>query len=211
MPEVLIAILAVSFFTLFFIAFPIFIYRNNNISVPKKTQWKISDKEILLMISKQKNGYLSPVQLANNSDLTKSEAKKRLFALLYKRVITNKYSGMKQFFKIKEEIDSRPGPKLSNNPYITTDDLFVLFEHHNYELTLHKVCIDTGLPVNVIYKELQRFVKEKIIIKISDRFFNTSYILNEPYNSNPKKRVESEDFLDLDLSKIYQKEVRPNR
>jgi len=160
------------------------------------------------MMSQQRSGYLSPEQLAKGSGLSKGYAKKRLFALLHKRVITNRFSGMKQFFKLKEEIDNRPGPKLSNNPFITTDDLFLLFAHHNYELTIHKICIDTGLPVNVIYKELERFVKEKVIVKISDRFFNTSYILREPYSSNPEKEVDSEDFLNLDLSKIYQKETR---
>ena len=192
---------------MFFIAFPIFLYRNNHIKVPRETQWQISDKDILLMMSKQRNGYLTSDQLAKSSELSKGDAKKRLYGLLHKRVITNKYSGMKQFFKLKEEIDDRPGPKLSNNPFITTDDLFILFAHHKYELSIHKICIDTGLPVNVIYKELQRFITEKIIIKISDRFFNTSYILNEPYCSNPDKNIDTEGFLDLDLSKIYQKEI----
>jgi hypothetical protein len=208
MPGFVIAIIAISFITMFFVAFPILLYRNNHIKVPRETQWQISDKEILLMMSQQRSGYLSPEQLAKGSGLSKGDAKKRLFALLHKRVITNKYSGMRQFFKLKEEIDGRSGPRLSNNPFITTDDLFLLFAHHNYELTIHKICIDTGLPVNVIYKELERFVKEKVIVKISDRFFNTSYILREPYSSNPEKDVASEDFLDLDLSKIYQKETR---
>ncbi len=208
MPEILITILAIVSFAVLFVAFPILLYRNNHIKVPRVTQWQISDKEILLMMSQQRSGYLSPEQLAKGSGLSKGYAKKRLFALLHKRVITNRFSGMKQFFKLKEEIDNRPGPKLSNNPFITTDDLFLLFAHHNYELTIHKICIDTGLPVNVIYKELERFVKEKVIVKISDRFFNTSYILREPYSSNPEKEVDSEDFLNLDLSKIYQKETR---
>ena len=180
---------------------------NNSVKVPRDTQWQLSDKEILILISKQNNGYLTAEQLAEASELSKASAKKRLYNLLYKKVITSKTTGIKAYFKLNEEIDLRQGPQLSHNPFITTDDLFVLFKHHNYELTLHKICIDTGLPVNVIYKELKRFVKEKIIVKLYDSFGKTSYILKEPYDSNPDKPIESEDFLDLDLSKIYHKET----
>jgi len=203
---ILIAVLTVCI--LLFIFLPIAIYRNNNIKVPRETQWKVSDKDILLIMSKQRNGYLSPDDLARITDLTKSEAKKRLFSMVYKRAISFKQSGLKYYFHLKEEVDSRQAPQLSNNPYITTADLMLLFKHHNFELTLQKICIDTGLPINVIYKELQRFIKEKVIVKLSDRFFNVSYILKEPYNSNPEKRIDTEDILNLDLSKIYQKEMR---
>lgn len=212
MPIALIVILSTLVFSLFFIALPIFLYQKSYVKLPKETQWKISDKEILMLINQQANGYLTPKDLEAQSSLTLSESKSRLNNLLYKKAITSKYTGMgKRYLKLIEPIDERPAPLLSSNPYITTSDLLILFERHNYELSLQKICIDTGLPVNVIIKELNCFAKEKIIIKLYDQYANTTYILSDAYKDKPESLKSKSSVLDLDLSKIYMKEVKGKR
>ncbi|MBT8231912.1 MAG: hypothetical protein KJN84_04760 [Bacteroidia bacterium] len=191
------------------IVLPLVIYSKNYHKAPLETQWKISDKELLLLFDEQIDGYLTVKTLVSLTKLTESEAKKRLHNLSYTQTITSRYTSWgNTHFTLKEKNDLRPSPKLSSNPFITTEDLFLLFKHHNYELTLQKICLNTGLPINVIVKEMKRFIKEKIVVKLVDRWFNSSYVLSEPYRSRGIEEVKNEDFLDLDLSKIYKKEMK---
>ena len=210
--EVLGAIIAVVGLLTLMVALPIILYNHSYKEVPKKTQWKISDKDLLLLINQQPDRFITPHLLAEQSELTLKEAKNRLNSLLVYRVLdVASTPGLKRYFNLREDLDLRHPPKLSDNPFLTKEDIMTLFKHHNFRLSLQQICIDTGLPVAVIAEELKRFVKEKIVVMVRDRFFKTTYLLKEPFRSEPESPLEDEEGFNLDLSKIYQKETLKNK
>ena len=206
--EVLAAVLGVTTFLLLIVVLPIYLVQYSFTKAPQKTHWKITDKEILRLIDSQPDKIMTAKKLSALSDLTKSEAGGRLRALSHFKAIrgmtTNKLTTV---YTLKEEVDPSETPLLSPEPFITKNDLLKLFKHYKHQLSMHKLIWATNLPAGVIMKELRRFIKDKLIYSASKDMYTSIFLLNEPYLSKPVE--EEEDFnIDLDLSRIYEKEIK---
>lgn len=174
----------------------------------EQTQHIISDKELLELIQNQPDGLISTKQLMKATGLKKSTANNRISLLSQFNMLRTFYSGLTGYYGLKEPILDLAPPQLSNQPFLTVDDLLLLFKRHSGKLTLQKICIDTNLPVNVIIRELDYFVKEKMVKKLVSMDANgvahsRIYVLEEPYRSNPDIFMEKEAVLNLELEKIY--------
>ncbi len=180
------------------------------------TQNMINDRDLLLMIAKEPDGMMTAQRLADHSGLTKKEANARLYYFYTNGLLKYHYSGLgtKGYYSLKtvpediELIDS------SGKPYLTVQDILLLFKYHDYRLTAQQIIMSTGLPLSVINKELKYFKKEKIVelVYTADPtgmgITAQTYLLAEPYRSNPDKFMEQEETFNLELKKIYAKEYR---
>lgn len=180
------------------------------------TQRKLTDRELFYLIDEQPDGIMTSERLAQSSALTHKEAKSRL-AYLYRNGVFEVHQGgfLKQHYSLREEVDKRPAPEISNEPFLTVEDILTLFKFHEYKLSFQKICISTGLPVSVIKEELDYFIKQKIISQIYSVVIpgvqpNRIFLLEEPYRSNTDKFLEKEQEINLELQKIYMKETKEN-
>ncbi len=179
----------------------------------ENSQKYLTDKELLLMIDAEPDKMITKKQLARKSELTQSESSKRLSYLMMQGVLTASYDKrFNYFYSLKEKIDHREPPQLSEKPFLTVDDVIKLFQHFDYKLTIQKICIASGLPVSVIKREMKYFEKEKVVktlYKTSADGMSTSsfFVLQEPYRTNPEQFLEDGMRMDLDLEKLYEKEI----
>ena len=179
-----------------------------------ETQSYFTDREILLLISEQPDGMMTAKRLSENSTLTVKQAKTRLSYLMQQGILKVAYDNkFKYHYSLREEIDERPQLDLSDEPFLTVEDILLLFKHHDFKLTYQKACISTGLPVSIIKREFNYFIKQKIMNKVSSSSLDGSYtkylfLLEEPYRSDPDKFLEREKEMNLELQKIYVKEMR---
>jgi len=86
-----------------------------------------------------------------------------------------------------------------------------LFIHHKHKLTLQQICIDTGLPIVVIKREMKYFIKEKIVKMLhsynQNGTMNRTYILEEPYHSNPDIFLEKQEEINFELEELLEEEI----
>jgi hypothetical protein len=180
------------------------------------TQRQLTDRELLRLIAAQPDGIMTAERLALQSGLNKKQAKSRLTYLQMQGMFDVHHSNwMKGHYSLKEPLDDRPLESLSEEPFLTVEDILLLFKHHDYQLTYQKLCMSTGLPISVIKEELQYFIKEKIITKVQKAdplgmYHSLMFLLEEPYRSNTDKFLEREHEINLELEKIYIKEIRKN-
>lgn len=190
--------------TLFFVMISMWIKSYN--SIKESSQIKITDKELILLIENQPDGFVSKAFLIKNTPLDKKEVNIRLQELSYKGIVKYAYSNkFKYYYSLKESGADHKTAELSDVPFLTIEDLFELFELHDNRLTLQKVCLSTGLPLSIIDEQLKYFIKEDIILKLSN-YENTvaQYILSEKYKKKGLDKLE-ENEINLDLSKIVEK------
>jgi len=192
------------------------VYSIQSYSKPDESHLHISDKELLLLISEQRDGLLSIKNATSLTGLTKAQLKKRFYIFQMKAIVNIGYTNsFKYYYSLKQPITKGPFPLLSSDPFLTIADLMALFKHFDYRLSLQDLCISTGLPVNVIANEMKHFLKEKIVAELNhssaDGMSSSKfYILTDAYRDNPEKYIENQEAINLDLSKIY-KEVKNNR
>lgn len=178
------------------------------------TQGLLTDQELIRLIAEQPDGIMTADRLVELSDLTKKQAKSRLAYLQMQGMfVVHHGSWMKGHYALKEPLVEEQIEGISKEPFLTVEDMLLLFKHHDYKLTYQKICMSTGLPVSVIKEELGYFIKEKIISKVqkTDSMGMHStfmFLLEEPYRSNTNKFLEREKEMNLELEKIYIKELR---
>ena len=179
------------------------------------SQTHLTDKELFLLIQEQPDGIMTSERLAQTSGLTLKQAKSRL-SYLSRNGLFNLHQGgfLKSHYSLKEKVDDGPSPKISDEPFLTVEDILLLFKHHDYKLTYQKICMSTGLPVSVIKEELEYFKKQKIISSVYSTAITPGvqptrlFLLEEPYRSSTDKFLEREQEMNLELKKIYLKETR---
>jgi len=182
---------------------------NRQIKHVGNTQHKLTDKDLLLSFAAEPDGFLTAKRLMDKTSLTKSEAKFRITYLTYLGFIKTSYSNsFKAVHSLKEKIDQRDIPPLSNKPFLTVEDILKLFKTYDYSLSLQNMCIATGLPLSVIKKEMKYFEKEKIIEAFVEYTADGAgskkfWTLKEPYRSDPEQFLELESKMNLDLEKLY--------
>lgn len=186
-------------------------YRRRN-KKSAETQHIITDREILRLIQAQPDRMISTDQLANATELTKSQAKARLFLLGDFGVLKGHYgNNFKGYFSLSEPIDERPAPALSPEPFLTVEDILTLFKFFNFRLTPQQLVMATGLPVTILKREMKYFQKQKILQTLvqtnpSGVVGSQSFVLMEPYRSNPERFLEQQLDMNRQMETILRKE-----
>ena len=176
-------------------------------------QHLITDKELLETIARQPGGIASIKQLAEITPLTKKQVRFRMIYFMGQGVVKQSHDAkMSAYYSLAAPIDERPAPPLSDKPFLTVEDILTLFKHHDHKLTLQKICMNTGLPIVVIKREMKYFIKEKIVKMLYTYNENGSatsktYILEEPYRSDPDIFLEKQDEIDMELEELMKEEI----
>ena len=177
---------------------------------PDASHTKISDRDLLELIAKEKDGLLNVERVMKLTKLTKAEAKKRFAILRQKGLVKVSTSGggMRYYYSLMQPLSEGPYPSLSSDPFLTLGDLMALFKHFDYRLSIQDICLATNLPVAVITTEMKHFIKENIVEKLFQMMpdgmnSKTFYILKGEYRNDPEKYLEMEEEINLDLSKLY--------
>jgi len=208
-----VAILLMTFFMpICMLIFFIFSYRKN-VKEIEYDQHLITDKELLETIARQPGGIVSVKQLTEITPLTKQQARFRLIYFQGQGLLKQSHdSRMKAHYSLASPIDERPTPPLSDKPFLTVEDILTLFKHHDHKLTLQKICMSTGLPIVVIKRELKYFTKEKIIKMLytyneNGTATSKTYILEEPYRSEPDIFLEKQEEIDFELEELLEEDI----
>jgi hypothetical protein len=113
----------------------------------------------------------------------------------------------RHFFGTRDPIEEVPEFKLSNDPFLTVEDLLQIFEAYDYKVTAQEMIIATGLPLAVLKRELKYFEAQKIIQRLQRTDSNGMvmkrfYVLQDPYRSDPDRFRDQADRLDLEMREI---------
>lgn len=211
MPLAKIIVLSVLFiFVGLLIGFAIAYTRKSNRAV-KDSQVDVSDKELIEFFNSQPDKIVDNKALMNEFGLTKFEAGSRLRHLLTHGLLKmmSSRNGMKRYYTLQKPIEKSYDLELTDDPFITVEDLLLIFKHYDYQVTLQEICLCSGLPIKVILEEMKYFEKEKVIkCLLASQNGGLShqkvYTLCEPYRSNP------DQFLNLKEANFELKEIYNN-
>ena len=201
---IIIGLFVVSALLLLFVVWMYYYQQSSN----SQTQRHISDKDLLLMLHNEPDQLLSPHQLADKTELTLTEARARLNALFSYGILQRSYNSRgRHFFGTRDPVIDPPDLELSNDPFLTVEDLLQIFEAYDYKVTAQQMILTTGLPLAVLKRELKYFEKEKIIQKLQRTDSNGTvmqrfYVLQDPYRSDPDRFREKADRLNLEMREI---------
>ena len=190
----------------------VYLYNRGRSKKSAETQRFITDREILRLIEAQPDGMLSGEQLAEKTELTKSQAKVRLALLREFGALNSHYtSGFRYYYSLTGPIDARPAPALSSEPFLTVEDILTLFKHFNYRITPQQLIMATGLPVTIIKREMKYFQKQKVLQSLTQVSHAggvgaRSFVLVEPYRSAPERFLEQQLDLNRKMETILRKE-----
>ena len=175
-------------------------------------QAKISDRDLLILFDEQPDGLLTQDRIMDLTGLTRGEARSRIQFLTMNKVLRTSYTNrLKYYYSLAKPLDKREAPILSEKPFLTVADILTLFKHFDYRMSLQDICIATGLPMNVILREMKYFEKERVValihttVNIHTGETVKDYILNEPYRGDPDRFMDLELQADPLLEKIYEK------
>lgn len=184
-------------------------YRRQN-KIGRQTQRIITDKQILELIHQQPDGFLSTRQLAEKSGLTRAEAKSRMLQLRTFGAVKVFFApGSKAYYSLTGPVDDRPTPTLSDAPFLTVEDILKLFRHFDMRLTPQQLIMATGLPLDIIKREMKYFAGQKILQRLSlasTAASGVTYILQDPYRSNPDQFLEQQLDLNREVESILRRE-----
>ena len=209
-PHQIIILTSLIVFVVALIFFAIAYTRKSN-KVVRNSQEIVSDKDLLIFMNSQPDKMVDYKLLMKEFGLSKFEANGRLRHFLYNgllRILRTK-NGMKAYYTLANPIEHSYELKLTDDPFMTIEDLMMIFKHYDYQVTLQQFCLSTGLPVKVILEEMKYFEKEKVVKCLytsNDGGFSHKrvYALCEPYRSNPDNYLNLRDA-NFELKEIYQK------
>ncbi len=174
----------------------------------RKTQRHLSDRDLLRMLRDEPDQLLSPHQLRDKTEMTLNESRTRLSALMsYGILQRSSNSKGRHFYGTREPVNEPPELALSPDPFLTVEDLLQIFEAYDYKVTAQQMIMATGLPLDVLKRELKYFEDQKIVQKLkrtdaqgmtTKRFF----VLQDPYRSDPERFRSQADKLDLEMREI---------
>ncbi|PHN07136.1 hypothetical protein [Flavilitoribacter nigricans] len=190
----------------------IWLYNRNRARKSAETQNLIQDREILRFIGSQPDGLISIDQLVEHSKMTRSQARVRLNLLREFGVLEPHYAaGFRAYYSLAGPLDERPAPKLSPEPFLTVEDMLTLFKHFDFRITPQQLIMSTGLPVTILRREMKYFQKQGILQSLTPygqigTAESRSYVLMEPYRSNPERFLDQRLDLDRQMESILRKE-----
>lgn len=186
------------------------IYYQRQNKIGRQTQRIITDKQILELIHQQPDGFLSTRQLAEKSGLTRAEAKSRMVQLRTFGAVKVFFApGSKAYYSLTGPVDDRPPPTLSAAPFLTVEDILKLFRHFDMRLTPQQLILATGLPLSIIKREMKYFAGQKILQRLSvasTMASGVTYILQDPYRSDPDQFLEQQLDLNREMETILRRE-----
>lgn len=207
---IVIAILTATAIAIALILFYSFRKVRPNVKDIEFDQHLMTDKELIGIIGNQPGGIASVKQLADITPLSLKQLTTRLTYFYYQGIVKNQVDArLKGHYSLLAPIDDRTAPELSDKPFLSVEDVLTLFKHHNHQLTLQDICMDTGLPITIINRELKYFIKEKIINVVREYGTrNKMYVLKEPYRSNPDIFLKKQEEIDFELEEILEPKLR---
>ncbi len=204
------AITTIVLLLLFFVVFPLLfvaiqaVYKSR---VRKSTQRTISDPDLLRLIHNEPDQMVSPHILSAKTDLSLNAARSRLGELMNYGIFNRNVGGSRYYYSLKEPLPEDKNLPLSSDPFLTVEDLLVIFEAYNGRVSAQDLIMATGLPLGILKREMKHFQKQGIVRAmrgysqngfVMQRFF----ILEEPYRSNPDRFRAKAEKLDLEMKKI---------
>lgn len=186
-----------------------FYYRGKKQNVD--TQRIITDLELLRLFEKQPGGLLSPEMVAEKTGLSKGEASSRLSSLSTGGLLSmgTNATGMKAYFELAAPLETVEGIKLSDEPFLTLEDLQQIFVAYDYKVSPHDLMVTTGLPWGLLSREMQHFRKSGIIevaniVRPGDSF--KQYILLEAYHPSDKLDLDSRNKINEEVKQVLYEE-----
>ncbi|MBB4078649.1 hypothetical protein GGR28_001262 [Lewinella aquimaris] len=206
MTKTVFLILLLSFLTMIVLALVIYLIWQRRTG--PEVQSKLSDRDLLLRLSREPDGLLTPERLAKTTQLSKGEARSRLMRLAMAGILDQGYNKrLVNHYTLREPITDEEQPSLSPAPFLTVDDLFLLFERYGFRPRDQDLIMATGLPLAMIRREMDYFAKEGVIdtIYFSAGYGKQSqrtYVLQEPYRSQPAAFLLRANRDNLELREI---------
>lgn len=173
---------------------------------------QVTDRDLLLFVNEQPDKIVDKKLVSRTFGLSKSQASSRLSSLHHNGILSVLYNkSMTSYsYSIARPIDENYKLDLSNEPFMTLEDLLKIFKHCDYKVSMQELILITGLPLKVVKREMKYFEKEKIIkimLKMkNDYSYQRIYMLNEPYRSNPDAFLKLENT-NFELREIYEKVI----
>lgn len=173
----------------------------------KRTQRTISDPDLLRFIHNEPDQMASPHILSTKTGLSLNEARSRFGELMMYGILNRNIGGSRHYFSLKEPLPKEKDLQLSPDPFLTVEDLLIIFEAYSGRVSAQDLIMATGLPLGVLKREMKHFEKQGITRGmrgyasnglVMQRFF----ILEEPYRSNPERFRAKAGQLNLELKKI---------
>ncbi len=205
-PKAIVGLIVVFTVTVLPLLIVLGIYLRNKKS-NRDTQREISDPDLLRLIHNEPDQLISPHQLRDKTTLSLNEARSRLSNLLMYGILNRSVGGSRYYYSLKEPLPEDKKLSLSPDPFLTVEDLLAIFAAHNYRVSAQELIMTTGLPLNVLKREMKHFQQRGIVQSmrgmapqgaVSNRFF----VLQEPYRSNPERFRARAGELDLELKEI---------
>lgn len=174
----------------------------------RETQRQLTDRELLQMIAAEPDQLLSPHQLSEKSGLTLNEARTRLNSLMMFGVFNRSMNRKgRYFYSLQETLREAPDLSLSTDPFLTVEDLLEIFAHYDYRVSPQELIMATGLPLEIIKREMKYFEDQKIVQRLQRSDSNGMvtrkfYVLQDPYRSDPDRFRAQAGKLDLEMREI---------
>ena len=172
----------------------------------------VSDRDLLLFIHDQPDKIVNKNLVARTFGLSNTQTASRLSSLHHNGVLSVLYSkSMTRYsYTLSRPIIKNSDMELSQEPFMTLEDLLKIFKHYDYQVSMQELILVTGLPLKVIKREMKYFENEKIInimLKMQNQHtYQRLYMLNEPYRSNPDAFLKLENT-NFELKEIYEKVI----
>lgn len=211
--DTIILIVLLSLITISLLVLFITIHQQNKKRL--NSQRDLSDRDLLRLIAAQPDEIVNKKVLAEKSGLSESAAQLRLDKLYMEGVLKSSLSTnmMRRFYSLDAPLTENVAvPALSPEPFLTVDDILLLFQAFDFKLDYQKLIMATGLPLDILQSELKYFEKEKIINSLMEsrgtgipqrKFF----ILQEPYRSDPSQFLSREKEMNQRVKELLHKDL----
>lgn len=171
------------------------------------TQQIITDLALLRLFEQQPGGLLSPKMVAEKTGLTKVEASSRLQSLSSGGLLRAgmSHNRLMHYYELAAPLEEATGIVLSDEPFLTLEDLQQIFVAYNYRVSPHDLMVTTGLPWRMLSLEMQHFRKAGIIeVANIARPGDSSkqYILVETYHPSGKLNLDSRNRINAEVKKV---------
>jgi hypothetical protein len=173
----------------------------------RDTQRIITDKALLQLFQDRPDGLLSTDKIQELTGLTKAEASARLSSLSLAKILRTGHTpgGLRVYYELTAPLEEVELEDLSPDPFITTEDLYKIFQAYDYRVSPQDLIMATGLPWKIIQREMKHFAKKKILDSVYINRPGDSplqYVLKDPYLKNPDELLQEANVLDLEMKEI---------
>lgn len=183
------------------------LYQQRSNRQVRDTQRTITDRDLLSLFEQQAGGLVSSKMITEKSGLTKTETTSRLTPLVQWGMLRAGMnpSGTNYFYELTAPLEEYTGPKLSDEAFLTIRDLQHIFEAYDHKVSPQDLLMATGLPWNIIAREIKYFRKEKVLEYVTIARPDDSpiqFVLLEPYNTPETLDLKDAERLDQRVKEV---------